>query len=357
MANLDAILKISAKGDASGLASVQAGLLSIEATGKRASGVLGSFGSAIGAATGGVVAFGAGIAAAGVVAYTKNIVDAADNMRDLSQKTGASVEMLSKFQQQADRSGSNIEEVGKAMVKLGKNLAEVAETGTGKAAEALRYLGISAVDAAGKLKTPDQVMLELADKFEKMPDGAKKAEIAMDLMGKSGANMIPGLNEGRKAIEKLSASFGQKFADDADTYNDSVVKLGFTFQKFGAVLAKEFLPIMQNTVDGLTLFGIKLRILNLPFIGSDKVKEIQAIRNELKMYYQDIESRKEKKDKPGKAGEEEAAERAAAAAATTAAATERAKQQQEAFNAAIEQSNANYKLLTATIEVVKKKPA
>ena len=172
----------------------------------------------------------------------------------------------------------------------------------------------------------------------------------MDLMGKSGANMIPGLNEGRKAIEKLSASFDQKFADDADTYNDSVAKLGLTFQKFGAVLAKEFLPIMQNTVDGLTLFGIKLRILSLPFIGSDKVKEIQAIRNELKMYYQDIDSRKEKKDKPGKTGEEEAAERAAAAAATTAAATERAKQQQEAFNAAIEQSNANYKLLTATID-------
>ena len=339
MANLDAILRITAKGDASGLASVQAGLLSIESIGKRASGALGSFGSVIGAATGGVVAFGAGIAAAGVVAYTKNIIDSADSMRDLSQKTGASVEMLSKFQQQANKSGSNIDEVGKAMIRLGRNMYEVAQTGKGPAADALKELGLSATDAAGRLVPAEEQMLRISERLSQIPDGGRKAALAIDLMGKSGANIVPTLNEGRQAIEGLNATMSGKFADDADRYNDSVERLKVTFARLGTVLAQQFLPIMQQTVDGLTEIGIAARILNLPF-ATDKAAEIAAIK-------QEIVSLREEREKFGQQGilpsnpEEDDA---------VIARVRSAKEEQEAFKAAVQQTNAEYQLMAATID-------
>ena len=168
MASLDAILRISAKGDASGLAPLTRGLQQVEKAGQEVNKGLGGIGSILGSITGGVVALGAGLSAAGVVAFAKSAIDAADNMRDLSQKTGASVENLSRFELVAKQSGTTLEAVGGAMVKLSKGMNEAATTGKGPASEALQRLGISAVDASGKLLGADEVMLRVISMMEGM---------------------------------------------------------------------------------------------------------------------------------------------------------------------------------------------
>jgi hypothetical protein len=259
MANLDAILKISAKGDASGLAGLSAGIKGIQKAGEQANSALGGMGKILGSVTGGVLALGAGLSAAGVVAFAKGAIDAADNMRDLSQKTGVSVENLSRFQQAAQMAGTDVESVGKGLVKLGRNMVEAAETGKGPAADALRYLGISAVDATGKLKSTDQVMLEVADKFQQMPDGARKAQLAIDLLGKSGADIIPMLNGGRQAIEGLAATMSTEFSDKADAYNDSLAATQAVFGQIGIEIANQLLPYLSSAVDWISKVGIGFR--------------------------------------------------------------------------------------------------
>ena len=47
-----------------------------------------------------------------------------------------------------------------------------------------------------------RVMMQVADAFKKMPDGAEKAGLAMKLFGKSGADLIPLLNEGADGLTK-----------------------------------------------------------------------------------------------------------------------------------------------------------
>jgi hypothetical protein len=259
MANLDAILKISAKGDASGLAGLSAGIKGIQKAGEQANSALGGMGKILGSVTGGVLALGAGLSAAGVVAFAKGAIDAADNMRDLSQKTGASVEMLSKFGQAANMSGTSIDAVGGAMVKLSRGMAEAAATGKGPAAEALRTLGISAVDASGKIRGADQVMLEVSQRFERMPDGAQKAALAVQLFGKAGADMIPMLNEGRQAIEGLAATMSTEFADKADAYNDSLAATQAVFGQIGMEIASQLLPYLSRAVDWISKVGIGFR--------------------------------------------------------------------------------------------------
>lgn len=78
------------------------------------------------------------LSGAGVMAMAKGAIDAADNMRDLSQKTGVTVERLSQFKTAAEMSGTTIESVGGALIKLGKNMAASAEAGIGATANAIQ---------------------------------------------------------------------------------------------------------------------------------------------------------------------------------------------------------------------------
>jgi hypothetical protein len=242
MALMEALLKIKAQVDGEGainsLAKGMGGLKDkVDDAGKGLGGMLSSAGGLSGA-LGSLIPLVSGV---GLGAMAKGAIDAADNMNDLSQKTGVSVESLSKFQQAADASGTSIEGVGAAMIKLNRNLA----TGNAGAAEALTALGLSATDASGKLKSTDQVMLEVADKFAKMEDGAKKSAAAQALFGKAGADMIPMLNGGRDAVESLSATMTTKFAKSADALNDDLAKMQAKLLTFAVTIGEKLMPHLK----------------------------------------------------------------------------------------------------------------
>jgi hypothetical protein len=257
--SMDAILNIVAKASAQGIAAMARDIKGVEKAGLEANKALGGMGKILGSVTGGVLALGAGLSAAGVVAFAKGAIDAADNMRDLSQKTGVSVENLSKFQQAAQMAGTDVEGVGKSMGKLAKGMYEAATTGKGPASEALQSLGISAVDASGKLRGTDQVMLDVADRFKQMPDGAQKAALAVQLFGKAGADMIPMLNEGRQSIDGLAATMSTEFANKADAYNDSLAATKAVFGQIGMEIANQLLPYLTSAVDWISKVGIGFR--------------------------------------------------------------------------------------------------
>jgi hypothetical protein len=187
------------------------------------------------------------LSAAGLMTMAKGAIDAADNMNDLSMKTGVTVEALSQFQQAAGKSGTSIDAVGAAMAKLGKGMMG----NTGPAVDAMRQLGISSVDAAGKIKGIDQVMLEVADKFQTMPDGAAKTTLAMQLFGKSGADMVPMLNMGSEAIKALGGTMSGEFAKNADTFNEKMVDVQAGLTRIAVELATALMPALGALTDGV----------------------------------------------------------------------------------------------------------
>ena len=257
--NMDAILNIVAKASAQGIAAMARDIKGIEKAGMEANKALGGLGGILGSVTGGVLALGAGLSAAGVVAFAKGAIDAADNMRDLSQKTGVSVENLSRFQQAAEKSGTNIDEVGKAMIKLGKNMYEAARTGSGPAASALREIGLSATDASGRLVPADEQMLRITEKLSQIPDAGRRSALAIDLMGKSATNLVPMFMEGRQAIEGLNATMSTEFANKADAYNDSLAATKAVFGQIGMEIADQLLPYLSSAVDWISRVGIGFR--------------------------------------------------------------------------------------------------
>lgn len=246
MAQLQALLKIVA--DVVGEEKVERLSRSIGRMGDTAGRVSGGLKGMLGAAGGLSGALGAlapAVTGVGLASMAKGAIDAADDMNDLSQKTGVSVEQLSRFKQAADASGTSIEGVGNSMVKLNRNLA----TGNAGAANALRDLGISATDANGALKSADQIMLEVADRFAAMPDGAQKSASAMALFGKSGADMVPLLNGGSKAIKGLSATMTTDFALGADKLNDKMVAVQTKLTEIGVSLGTALMPALSAVAD------------------------------------------------------------------------------------------------------------
>jgi phage-related minor tail protein len=244
--NMEALLKIKAdvqgEGAVQGLANKLGGL---QKAGSAVSGGFKGLAGAAGGLVGGLQTLMPLATGAGMVALAKNAIDAADNMNDLSQKTGVSVERLSQFKQAADKSGTSIEGVGSALVKLNRGLVD------GKAQEALQGIGISATDAAGKLKPTDEILLEVSRKFAAMPDGAQKSAIAMQLFGKSGADMIPMLNMGDKAIKDLSVTMTGDFAKGADEFNDKMVDLQTGVAKIAVSLGTALMPALGAITDAL----------------------------------------------------------------------------------------------------------
>jgi len=248
MALMQALLKI--KADVEGSGAVQAlgrAIGGLSGTAGKVSGGLRGLAGAAGGLSGALGALVPLATGAGLAAMAKGAIDAADDMNDLSQKTGVSVENLSKFQQAANASGTSIEGVGAAMIKLNRNMA----TGNAGAAEALTSLGISATNASGKLKSTDAIMLEVADKFAKMPDGANKTAAAMALFGKAGADMIPMLNGGRKSIEDLAATMTGPFAKGADGLNDKLAELEGKLLILGVGIGTALMPLLNGIANAV----------------------------------------------------------------------------------------------------------
>jgi hypothetical protein len=181
------------------------------------------------------------LAGAGSIgALVKSQIDAADAAGKMSQKFGISVEAVSGLKYAAEISNVSVEQLGTGLRVLAKNMSDT-QAGTGDAREAFKALGISVVDSAGRLKKTDDLLLEIAESFSEMEDGAGKTAFAMRLLGKSGSELIPFLNEGKGGIEKL-----RKEAE----------RLGVVFSQEAAKAANEFndnLKILSTTVEGLAV--------------------------------------------------------------------------------------------------------
>ncbi|WP_420406908.1 phage tail tape measure protein [Hoeflea sp.] len=224
---------------------------------ERRFGKLKSVFAGIGGIAGKIAPLAAVVGAAGLGKSIMSTVKAADEMSKAAQKIGVPIEELSRLKYAADLSGVSFGGLQTAVGKLSRNMDEAA-TGNKEYAEAFERLGIRVTDANGKLRPSSRIMAEMADRFRDMPDGAEKTALAMQLMGRSGADMIPMLNGGTEAMNKLmgeAGSFGQVFSEsmgkDAEAFNDNLTRLGGAFAKISGDLAGKLLPHLVSFTDWL----------------------------------------------------------------------------------------------------------
>jgi uncharacterized phage infection (PIP) family protein YhgE len=224
-------------------ASVKANLEGLTSAASKVNGVLAGLGAAL--------SLGA-LAAAG-----KAALDTADSLSKLSQKTGISVESLSLLKPIAEQSGTSIEGLANGIKKLSTAMVEAAG-GSKEQAESFSRLGVSVKDASGQLRPTEDVLLDLADAFAAMPDGAEKSALAVKIFGKSGVELIPFLNQGRAGIEQLKQKFkelGLEISGDtakaAEKFNDTLDTVKQALHGVAMKVAEAALPALQSMADTL----------------------------------------------------------------------------------------------------------
>lgn len=188
-----------------------------------------------------------------LTAVTKTVIDAGDELSKLSQKTGVSVEDLGKLQYAADLSGVSTEQLGKGLAKLAVEIA-AAGAGSEKSSKLFASLGIGLRNADGRLRSTGDVLADLADRFQQMPDGVGKTALAVDIFGeKLGARMIPLLNAGRDGLkamgdeaEALGIIIGTKLAEDSEAFNDNLTRLQKLSTATGIAIGTQLIPRLNS---------------------------------------------------------------------------------------------------------------
>lgn len=194
----------------------------------------------------------------GVVAeLVKSSFEAADQMGKLAQKAGISTESLSQLSIAARLSDIDTQTLAQGLGKLSKSMVE-AQSGSGAAADAYKALGINVKDSNGQLKSADDVLKEVADKFQDTEDGAGKTAAAMAIFGKAGADLIPMLNGGSEELDKfakLSDQLGLTLdgptAKAAQDVKDKFTIMGMAIQGVGMNVMRNMLPTFEALSDVL----------------------------------------------------------------------------------------------------------
>lgn len=197
--------------------------------------------------------------AGGVVASVKSMLDQADKLGKMAQSIGIPVEELSKLKHAADLSGVSLESLGKGVGRLSRNLVEAAQ-GSQAPIRAFETLGIQIRNVDGSLKTVSQVLPEIAAKFANMRDGPEKTALAMQVLGRAGAELIPLLNGGAQGLrdmmkeaEDLGIVIDKKTAKAAENFNDNLTRLGRVkdgiITKITAELAPALSLLSQRFID------------------------------------------------------------------------------------------------------------
>lgn len=146
----------------------------------------------------------AGIAVGAVAAFTKQIGDAAEKTLQLSDRLKISTGDLQALQYAAEQSGVSFESLSGGVSKLYRALDQARQGGAG-AAEAFDRLGINVQAFASQ--SLSQQLEQLATKFAGITDPVRATSLAIDLFGKSGAELVPFLQQGPDAIGELTARF------------------------------------------------------------------------------------------------------------------------------------------------------
>lgn len=158
----------------------------------------------------------------------------------LAEKTGASVGTLSVLAESAHDVNVEQDQLGTVLTKLARS-QEQASQGSSKQAKAFQALGISMSDI--RAKDPGAMFVKIAEQMQKMPAGAQRAAVSMELFGRSGAEVIPLLNEIGKAngfeeAKQKAQQMGMYLSDE------------FVAQ---ALAGEKALKDLQDVTEGLTM--------------------------------------------------------------------------------------------------------
>lgn len=226
-----------------------------------------------------VAGFTAGVTALGV-AFTnsaKKTAEYGDNVDKMSQKIGISAEAYQKWDYVMQRAGMSVDSLKMGM----KTLSQQAEQNS----EDFQKLGISQEEVASL--SQEELFEKTIKGLSQMESGTERAVLATKLLGRTGTELGPLLNQGSEAIEEqmeIAEKYGMVMPESAvkasAQFKDSLTTMEMTMNGLKNRLMGDFLPSLTQVTDGLGL------VFTGDISGADKIIEgisgiIDGVKNKI----------------------------------------------------------------------------
>jgi hypothetical protein len=212
------------------------------------------------------------------------LADSADRLDELSQRIGVSVEDLTRLQWAAQMSGASAETLTMALQKLSLNMANSKDPASESAA-AFKALGVDVTNTDGTMRSQLDVLNDMADALSGFKDGANKTAIVVQLLGRSGAELIPMMNGGSQSIKALAAesdklgnTLSTNTSKAAAEFNDHLDRMAARASSVAKAIATPLLAnlnalfsALERGVDRASLAGLAGDVVKL----SNDLKALQ----------------------------------------------------------------------------------
>jgi len=286
-------VKIGAETDGieRGLSEIQNSLKKIEKSGADSGESFGgSFSKMAGAVAVGQAAVNVfGSVVNGVFSAAQKVVDGfsaaldlGGTLSDLSASTGETAGNLLLLQRAFDNTGAGADKVGPALAKLQNNIFGAGE-GSKEAVAAFGRMGLSMEDLAGK--TPTQQLALVASGLTSIEDPSKRAATAIDVFGKSGAELLPLLTNFSGEMTEAGATVGSmadimdRRANVFDAVGDRFLIISQKVRDFAAGILDKALPAIDAITSALSRIdaaAVGQNLANAFLGGENAMKGFQA---------------------------------------------------------------------------------
>lgn len=187
----------------------------------------------------------------GLLGIAKSTAEAGDEALKTSQKIGVSVESFQRLAYAGKLADISSEGLATSLKFLSKNMVSAVKDG-GETAKAFKSIGI---DPKKYLNDTEGLLLAVADRISKMPDGARKTALSLELMGKSGSEMIPFLNAGGNAIRELGDQaqryglvIGKEAAQRSEVFNDRITEFTEALKGLRNTVGSRLIPVLDEQI-------------------------------------------------------------------------------------------------------------
>lgn len=203
----------------------------------------------------------AAVAAAGAAAFAAVSQSAAraDAAWKSSQSLGIPIEQVGRLRYNAEMAGASFETLETGIRKASQSIGVALRGASNEGTKAFSSVGVALKNADGTARSMDLILGDVAERFATLPDGAQKTSLAIAMFGRSGAQLIPMLNQGRDGLaamgdeaEKLGLVFGERTGRLAERFNDNLARMAKATEglvnSFGAMLLPAAVAITDAMV-------------------------------------------------------------------------------------------------------------
>lgn len=162
----------------------------------------------------------------GAIGLANKIADMGFELGEAAIKTGLTTAQLQYWQYVAKQAGIDSDTLTMAFARLNANVGRASKP-TSEQAQALRFLGVSAKDANGHVKSSNDLFVQVMGALGKVHDQTKRNLAAQILLSRSYIELLPVM----KAISSGSKENTEDFKKYVQTLDDGAIKKSDEFHR------------------------------------------------------------------------------------------------------------------------------